>query len=52
MSLPDDWMERAELVDLTSHLESLTSQRSDGFELQFVDRVHGFIERFGGKALK
>ena len=34
MSLPDDWRERAELVDLTSHLEFLTSSRSDGFKQQ------------------
>ena len=52
MSLPNDWMERDELVDLTSHLVFLTSQRPDGFKLQCVDRVHGFIEKFGGKALK
>jgi len=47
MSLPSDWMERAELVDLTSHLEFLTSQRSDTFKKRCVDRVHRFIERFG-----
>jgi len=52
MSLPLDWMERAELVDLTSHLEFLTSSRSDGFKQQYVARVHGFIERFGGMELQ
>ena len=52
MSLPHDWMERAELVDLTSHLEFLTSSRSDGFKQQCVARVHGFIERFGGMGLE
>jgi hypothetical protein len=52
MSLPHDWMERAELVDLTSHLEFLTSSRSDGFKQQCVARVRGFIERFGGMWLE
>jgi aminoglycoside phosphotransferase (APT) family kinase protein len=47
MDLPKDWMERAELVDLTSHLEFLTSSRSDGFKEQCVARVYRFIERFG-----
>ena len=46
MSLPDDWMERAELVDLTSHLEFLTSHRSNGFKRQCVAKVHRFIEKF------
>lgn len=46
MSLPDDWQERAELVDLSSHLEFLTSTRSDTFKRQCVARVHGFIRRF------
>ena len=52
MDLPDDWMERAELVDLTSHLELRTSSPSDGFKQQWVARVHGFIERFGGMGLE
>jgi hypothetical protein len=46
MELPDDWQERAELVDLSSHLEFLTSTRSDTFKRQCVARVHGFIRRF------
>lgn len=46
MSLPDDWQERAELIDLGSHLEFLTSQRSDEFKRQCVTRVQRFIERF------
>ena len=50
MNLPLDWAERAELVDLTSHLEFLTSSRADGFKQQCVSRIHGFIERFGGRA--
>ena len=43
MRLPGDWQERAELVDLSSHLEFLTSTRSDTFKRQCVARVHGFI---------
>lgn len=50
MRLPIDWAERAQLVDLTSHLEFLTSSRSDCFKQQCADRVHGFIERFSGGA--
>jgi aminoglycoside phosphotransferase (APT) family kinase protein len=46
MSLPEDWQERAELVDLSSHLEFLTSTRSDSFKRQCVARVHAFIRRF------
>ena len=52
MRLPNDWAERAQLVDLTSHLEFLTSSRSDCFKQQCADRVHGFIERFSGGALE
>ena len=50
MRLPNDWTERAQLVDLTSHLEFLTSSRSDRFKQRCAARVHGFIERFGGRA--
>ena len=50
MTVPSDWIERAQLVDLTSHLEFLTSRRSDRFKQLCVARVHGFIERFGGRA--
>jgi len=50
MRLPDDWAKRAQLVDLTSHLEFLTSNRSDGFKQQCADRVHEFTEIFGGRA--
>lgn len=52
MSLPNDWMERAELVGLTSHLEFLTSYRSEEFKQQCVARVHRFIQRFGGRGLQ
>lgn len=45
LSLPGDWKERAELVDLTSHLEFLTSTRSDDFKRQCVARIEGFLRR-------
>ncbi len=45
MSLPSDWKERAELVDLTSHLEFLTSARSDNFKRQCVARIESFLWR-------
>ncbi|MDP6664647.1 MAG: aminoglycoside phosphotransferase family protein [SAR202 cluster bacterium] len=48
MDLPDDWKQRAELVDLGSHLEYLTSTRSDEFKRQCVARVRRFISMFGG----
>ncbi|WP_063710549.1 aminoglycoside phosphotransferase family protein [Acaryochloris marina] len=43
MKLPPDWQRRAELVDLTSQLEFLTSSRSDTFKQQCVDRVNLFL---------
>jgi aminoglycoside phosphotransferase (APT) family kinase protein len=48
MDLPKDWVERAELVDLGSHLEFLTTNRADTFKRQCVARVDGFIRRFSG----
>ncbi len=45
---PDDWKERAALVDLGSHLEFLTSGRSDDFKRACVKRVEGFVRLFGG----
>ena len=48
MSLPGDWKERAELVDLGSHLEFLTSHRSESFKRRCVARIHRFIQRFKG----
>ena len=45
MNLPSDWQERAELVDLTSHLEFLTSTRSDNFKRQCVARIEAFLRR-------
>ncbi len=46
MSLPSDWKERAELVDLGSHLEFLTSNRSESFKRQCVVRIDRFIRKF------
>lgn len=42
--LPDDWVFRASLIDLTSHLEFLTSNRSREFKLTCVDRIHRLIK--------
>lgn len=39
MKLPPDWQRRAELVDLTSQLEFLTSSRSDIFKQECVRRI-------------
>jgi hypothetical protein len=44
--LPEDWKKRAELVDLSSQLEFLTSARSDAFKQQGVSRIEDFIRRF------
>ncbi|MCI0692772.1 aminoglycoside phosphotransferase family protein [candidate division KSB1 bacterium] len=46
MNLPGDWRERAELVDLTSHLEFLTSDRSEEFKRLCVGRIERFIVKF------
>ena len=48
MYLPQDWRKRAQLADLTSHLEFLTSTRSDAFKLQSVGRVKRFLRAFEG----
>jgi aminoglycoside phosphotransferase (APT) family kinase protein len=46
MNLPDDWRARAELVDLTSHLEFLTSNRSDEFKRRCVISIERFVAKF------
>lgn len=43
MNLPDDWKERAALIDLTSALEFLTSNRSEEFKRRCAGRVDQFI---------
>lgn len=47
MRLPADWKERAELVDLTSQLEFLTSPLSEEFKLSCLQRIDRFIEWYG-----
>jgi Ser/Thr protein kinase RdoA (MazF antagonist) len=47
MRLPRDWSERAELIDLSSHLEFLASGRSDAFKRQCVVRIAACLARFG-----
>lgn len=42
--LPEDWMFRAALIDLASHLEFLTSQRSREFKFTCVERIHLLIQ--------
>jgi len=46
MSFPNDWKARAELVDVTSQLEFLTSNRSESFKRQCVARIKKFISKF------
>ena len=41
--LPDNWRFRAALIDLSSHLEFLTSDRSDTFKQQCVERIDSLI---------
>ena len=48
MNLPEDWLRRARLVDLTSHLEFLTTARSDAFKRECVGRIEAFLRTFGG----
>lgn len=42
--VPKDWRFRASLIDLTSHLEFLTSARSKEFKRTCVERIHKLIE--------
>ena len=39
-----DWVFRASLIDLTSHLEFLTSDRSKEFKMTCVERIHTLIK--------
>ena len=43
MTLPGDWRERAELVDISSQFEFLTSGRPDAFKRESVARIHAFV---------
>lgn len=42
-----DWIRRAKLVDVTSHLEFLSSGRADAFKRECVNRIDRFIDEFG-----
>ena len=42
--LPSDWLFRASLIDLTSHLEFLTSNTSDEFKNTCVECIHRLIK--------
>nr|MBC8453127.1 phosphotransferase [Chloroflexota bacterium] len=44
--LPDDWIERAALIDVSSHLEFLTSTRSDEFKRSRIALIDSFIKIF------
>ncbi len=46
MALPNDWEERALLIDVSSHIEFLTSARADSFKEACVRRIDAFINRF------
>jgi len=46
-NLPDDWRFRALLIDLTSHLEFITSKRSDTFKKKCAQRIHQLIKQDG-----
>ena len=45
MHLGDDWTERAALIDLSSHLEFLTTDRSEEFKQTRVELIDRFIAR-------
>lgn len=44
--LPEDWKQRAALIDFSSHLEFLTSSRSDEFKRTRIDLIDSFITMF------
>jgi len=44
--LPNDWKHRAALIDFSSHLEFLTSTRSDNFKRTRVELIDSFINMF------
>jgi Ser/Thr protein kinase RdoA (MazF antagonist) len=46
MALPKDWKERAELVDLTSQLEFLTSSLSQEFKQTCLQRIERCIDKY------
>lgn len=42
--LDEDWLFRAKLIDLISHLEFLTSDRSQKFKKSCVDKIKEFVD--------
>lgn len=46
LNVPPDWRRKAELRDLNSHLEFLTTQRSDAFKKKCADWIRDFVERY------
>ncbi len=46
LNVPADWRLKAELVDLSSHLEFLTTHRSDAFKHGCAEWIRGFVERY------
>ncbi|WP_207910737.1 phosphotransferase [Chthoniobacter flavus] len=46
LNVPADWRQQAEMVDLSSHLEFLTTQRSDAFKQRCADWIRDFVERY------
>ena len=46
LNVPTDWRRKAELMDLSSHLEFLTTQRSDAFKQRCASWIRDFVERY------
>jgi hypothetical protein len=46
LNVPPDWRRKAEFADLSSHLEFLTTQRSDAFKQRCADWIRDFAERY------
>ena len=48
--LPHDWKRRARLIDLSSHLEFLTTARADDFKQSCVLWIRDFVAEYGSGA--
>ncbi len=46
LNVPPDWRRKAKFADLSSHLEFLTTQRSDTFKQKCADWIRDFAERY------
>ena len=42
----EDWKERAALCDISSHLEFLTTNRSDEFKQTRIEKIDDFLKFF------